>query len=197
MAWGLSLAQDSLCAIWLCESRFSCSLALLLSIYMFWFWLTGHKCPWIIWFNTPICQFGLCLHGLYDCIRFGYQILTFKMYLHMKLIWPLRMVICWFYGSFWILVMNRVLVVSVGHLKRALSIFGHGPGIHLNTSELFESRFLFWFSFYSLTLYVLIKFTRIEPKCPWIWYCNLVFHMVHLFYVTLLASCAPMIHFHA
>ena len=35
--------------------------------------------------------------------------------------------------------MNRVLVVSVGHLKRALSIFGHGPGIHLNTSELCET----------------------------------------------------------
>ena len=51
--------------------------------------------------------------------------------------------------------MNRVLVVSVEHLKRALSIFGHGPGIHLNTSELCESRFSFWFSFYSLTLYVL------------------------------------------
>jgi len=54
--------------------------------------------------------------------------------------------------------MNRVLVVSVGHLKRALSIFGHGPGIHLNTSELCESRFSFWFSFYSLTLYVLCFF---------------------------------------
>jgi len=141
---------------------------------MFWFWLTGHKCPWIIWFSTPIYQFGWCLHVLYP---FGIQILTFKMYLHMKFIWPLCMVICWFYGSFWILVMNRVLVVSVGHLKRALSIFGHGPGIHLNTSELCEteSRFSFWFSFYSLTLYVLIKFNRRQPKCPWILYCNLVF----------------------
>ena len=112
------------------------------------------------------------LDGAYMfCIRFGIQILTFKMYLHMKLIWPLCMVICWFYGSFWILVMNRVLVVSVGHLKHALSIFGHGPGIHLNTSELYESRFSFWFSFYSLTLYVLCFFKKSSlpgKGCNWI-----------------------------
>jgi len=58
--------------------------------------------------------------------------------------------------------MNRVLVVSVGHLKRALIIFGHGPGIYLNTSELCESRFSFWFSFYSLTLYVLCFFKKVR-----------------------------------
>jgi len=60
--------------------------------------------------------------------------------------------------------MSRVSVVSVGHLKRALSIFGHGPGIHLNTSELCEteSRFSFWFSFYSLTLYVLCFFKKVR-----------------------------------
>jgi len=196
VAWGLSLAQDSLCAIGLCESRFSCSLTILLSIYCSGFGSLDTVAHELI----DLTHLSADLDCAYMfCICFGIQILTFKMYLHMKLIWLLCMVICWFYGSFWILVMSRVSVVSVGHLKRALSIFGHGPGIHLNTSELFESRFLFWFSFYSLTLYVLIKFTRIEPKCPWIWYCNLVFRMVHLFYVTyiLLASCAPMIHFHA